>query len=139
MKAPPATGLSTRLHGKETQPDIHPSCLRLVGQARIVPAEILFPARIGCGHNVAGIGGDVKKRMLENLACMVTGGELRHGVMHVLVLLVFQLHRHDGQAIEKEHEINLLIGLAKVEVRAKSDAVLSVFLTAALSAERGLG
>ena len=48
--------------------------------------------------------------------------------MHGLVLLVLQLQRHDGQAIEEENEINLLVGLAEVEMRAEGDAVLAIFV-----------
>ena len=64
--------------------------------------------------------------MLEDLAAVVARGELRHGVMHVLVLLVLHLQRHDGQAVEEEDEVDLLVGLAEVEVRAEGDAVLAV-------------
>ncbi len=103
-------------------------CLRRVRQARVVPAEVLFPARVGGGHHVARVGGEVEERMLENLPRMVAGGELRDGIMHGLVLLVFQLQRHDGQAVEEEDEINFLVGLPKVEMRAEGDAVLAVFL-----------
>ena len=66
--------------------------------------------------------------MLEDLAGVVARGELRHGVMHVLVLLVLHLQRHDGQAVEEEDEVDLLVGLAEVEVRAEGDAVLAVLL-----------
>ena len=66
--------------------------------------------------------------MLENLLRVVAGGELRHGVMHVLIRLVLQLQGHDGQAVEEEDEINLLVRLAEVEVRAEGDAVLGIFL-----------
>ena len=110
-----------------------------IRQARVVPAEVLFPARVGGGHHVAGVGGEVEERMLENLACVVAGGELRDGVMHGLVLLVFQLQRHDGQAVEEEDEINLLVGLAEVEMRAKGDAVLAVFLGGGALGGAGLG
>ena len=48
--------------------------------------------------------------------------------MHVLIRLVLQLQRHDGQAVEEEDEIDLLVRLAEVEVRAEGDAVLGVFL-----------
>ena len=99
-----------------------------VGQPHVVPAEILLPARVGGGHHVAGVGGEVKERVLENLARVVALGELRHRVMHVLIGLVLQLQRHDGQAVEEEDEINLLVGFAEVEMRAEGDAVLGVFL-----------
>ena len=66
--------------------------------------------------------------MLEDLPGVVAGRELRHRVMHVLVLLVLQLQRHDGQAVEEEDEVDLLIGLAEVEVRTEGDAVLAVLL-----------
>ncbi len=49
-------------------------------------------------------------------------------VVHRLVLFVFQLQRHDGQAVQEEDEIDLLVGLAEVEVRAECDAVLGVFI-----------
>ena len=81
-----------------------------VGQPHVVPAEVLFPARVGGGHHVAGVGGEVEERMLENLRCVVAPGELRHRVMHVLIRLVLQLQRHDGQAVEEEDEIDLLVG-----------------------------
>ena len=113
--------------------------MRRVGQARVVPAEVFLPARVGGGHHVAGVGGEVEERMLEDLAGVVAGGELRHGVMHVLVLLVLQLQRHDGQAVEKEDEINLLVGLAEVEMRAEGDAVLAVFLGGGALGGAGLG
>ncbi len=102
--------------------------MRRVGQPHVVPAEVLLPARVGGGHHVAGVGGEVEERMLENLARVVARGELRHGVMHVLILLVLQLQRHDGQAVEEEDEINLLVRLAEVEMRAEGDAVLGVLL-----------
>ncbi len=101
--------------------------LRRIRQASVVPAEVLFTARVGGGHHVACVGSKVKKRVLEDLTRMVAGGELRHRVMHGLVFLVFQLQRHDGQAVEEEDEINLLIGLAEVEVRAKRDSIFAVF------------
>lgn len=65
--------------------------------------------------------------MLENLARVVALGELRHGVMHVLVGLVLQLQRHDGQTVEIEDEINLVVRIAEVKMRAEGDAVLGVF------------
>ncbi len=77
--------------------------------------------------------------MPEDLVRVVAPGELRHGVMHVLVGLVFQLQRHDGQAVEVEDEINLLVRVAEVEVRAEGDAVLGVFRGGGVAAERGLG
>ena len=61
-----------------------------------MPAEILFPARVSGGHHVAGICGEVKERVLENLARMVALGELRNSVMHVLIGLVLQLQAHNG-------------------------------------------
>ena len=100
----------------------------VVGQPGVVPAEVLLPARVGRRHHVAGVGGEVEERMLEDPAGMVAGRELRHGVMHVLVLLVLHLQRHDGQAVEEEDEIDLLVGLAEVEVRAEGDAILAVLL-----------
>ena len=93
-----------------------------------MPAEVLLPARVGRGHHVAGVGGEVEKRVLENLARVVARGELRHGVMHVLILLVLQLQRHDGQAVEEEDEIDLLVRLAEIEMRPEGDAVLVVLL-----------
>jgi hypothetical protein len=45
--------------------------------------------------------------------------DLRHGIMHVLVLLVLEFQRHDGQPVEEEDEVDLLIGLPEVEVRAE--------------------
>ena len=93
-----------------------------------MPAEVLLAARVGRGHHVAGVGGEVEERMLEDLARVVARRELRHGVMHVLVLLVLQLQRHDGQAVEEEDEIDLLVRLAEVEMRPEGDAVLAVLL-----------
>ena len=110
-----------------------------VGQPHVVPAEVLLPARVGGGHHVAGVGGEVEERMLENLVRVVAGGELRHGVMHVLVLLVLQLQRHDGQAVEEEDEINLLVRVAEVEMRAEGDAVLGVLLGGGARGGAGLG
>ena len=110
-----------------------------IGQAHVVPAEVLLPARIGGGHHVAGIGGEVEERMLENLVRVVAVGELLDGVMHVLVRLVLQLQVHDGQAVEEENEINLLVRLAKVKMRAERDAVLGIASAAALAADRRLG
>ena len=104
-----------------------------------MPAEVLDTARIGRGHHVAGVGGEVEERVLEDLAGVVAGRELRHGVMHVLVLLVLDLQRHDGQAVEEEDEVNLLVGLAEVEVRAEGDAVLWVARVRGALRERGLG
>ena len=48
--------------------------------------------------------------------------------MHVLIGLVLQLQRHDGQAVEEEDEINLLVRFPEIEMRAEGDAVLGVFL-----------
>ncbi len=67
--------------------------MRRVGQSHIVPAEILLPARVGGGHHVAGVGGEVKERVLENLARVLALAELRHRVMHVLIGLMLQLQR----------------------------------------------
>jgi hypothetical protein len=64
-----------------------------------VPTEILLPARVGGGHDIVRVGGEVKERVLENLVRVVARGELRHGIMHVLIGLVLQLQVHDGQAI----------------------------------------
>ena len=104
-----------------------------------MPAEVLLAARIGGGHHVARVGGEVEERMLEDLAGVVAGGELRHGVMHVLVGLVLQLQRHDGQAVEEEDEINLLVRFAKVEMRAEGDAVLAVLAGGGALGGAGLG
>ena len=76
--------------------------------------------------------------MLENLKGRVAGSELSHGVMHVLVLLVLHLQRHDGQAVEEEDEVDLLVGLAEVEVRPEGDAVLAVFLRGGALGRTGL-
>ena len=76
-------------------------CAR-VGQSRVVPAEVLLAARVGGGHHVAGVGGEIEERMLENLARMVAGGELRDGIMHVLVLLVLQLQATMGRPLRKK-------------------------------------
>ena len=66
--------------------------------------------------------------MLERFSGVIARGELRHGVMHVLILLVLHLQRHDGQAVEEEDEVNLVVALAEIEVRAEGDAVLAVLL-----------
>ena len=63
--------------------------------------------------------------MLENLVIVVARGELRHGIMHGLVLLVLHLQRHDGQAVEEEDEIDLLVRVAKVEMGTEGDAVFA--------------
>ena len=39
--------------------------LRRVGQPGVVPAEVLHPARVGRGHHVAGVGGQVEEGMPE--------------------------------------------------------------------------
>jgi hypothetical protein len=44
--------------------------------------------------------------MLKDLLRVVAVGELRHGVMHILVGLVLQLQRHDGQAVRNKTESN---------------------------------
>jgi hypothetical protein len=93
-----------------------------------VPAKVFLPARVGGGFHIAGVGSQVQKRMLKNLARVVALGVLRHGIMHRLVLFVLELQRHNGQAIEEEHKINLLVRLAKVKMRPKGDAVLPVLL-----------
>ncbi len=80
-----------------------------VGQPRVVPAEVLDPARVGGRHQVARISGEIQEGMLEDPLHVVAGGELRNGVMHILVGLVLQLQSDDGQAVEEENEIDLLI------------------------------
>ena len=102
--------------------------LRSVGQPHVVPAEVLLAALVCGSFHIARVGGKVQKRMLKNLACVIALGELRHRVVHRLVFLMLQLQRHDGQAVEEENEINLLLGIAEIEVRAKGDAVLAVIL-----------
>ncbi len=115
---------------------------RRVPQPHVVPAEVLHPSRIGGGHHVAGVGGEIEERMLEDAVLVVAGGELRHGVMHILIRFVLYLQRHDGQAVEEKHEINFLLRLARldraeVEVRPERDPVLRVFLrTGALGGTR---
>ena len=101
---------------------------RHVGQPHVVPAEVLLTARISRSHHVTGVGGEVQKRVLKNLLRVVALGELCHSDMHVLIGLMLQLQRHNGQAIEEEHEINLLIGFAEIEMRAERDTILNVFL-----------
>src|SRR3990170_3020796 len=93
-----------------------------------MPAEVFETIRIAGRHHVAGVGSEVEKREPEYLAGMVAGGELRHGVMDVLVLLVFDLQRYDGQTVEKEDEINLQVRLPKVKMWTEGDAVLAMFL-----------
>ena len=83
------------------------------------------------GLRNAGVGGEVKERVRENLVLMVAVGELLDGIMHVLIRLVLQFQVHNGQAVQEENEINLLGRLAgrgcpKVKMRAEGDAVLSV-------------
>lgn len=46
--------------------------------------------------------------MLENLVRVIAFGELRHRVMDVLIGLVLEFKRYDGQAIEEGDEIVLL-------------------------------
>ncbi len=109
--------------------EFHRILVRIRGrvvQPHIVPAEVLLLARVGSGHRVAGVGGEVEEGMLENLVRVVAIGELRHRVMHVLIGLVLQLQRHDGQAVEVEDKINLVVRVAEVEVRAEGDAIFGV-------------
>ena len=56
---------------------------------------------------------------------MVTADVLRHRIVHVLGLLVLQLHRDDRQAVEKEAEIRALAALDE-QFRNKGDPVLGV-------------
>jgi len=101
---------------------------RRVAQPGVVPAEVLLPAWVGGGLHIAGVGGKIEEGMLENLELVVAPGELRHRVMHRLVLLVLQLQRHDGQAIQEQDEVDFLVGVAEVKMRAKAEAVLAVLL-----------
>ena len=113
--------------------------LRLIGQSAVMPAEVLGPARIGCSHHVAGVGGKVEERILENFVGVVSCDELRHGIMHILILLVLHLEQYDRQAVEVENEINFLMVRSKIEVWAEAYAVLVELVGAALWLERGLG
>jgi hypothetical protein len=86
---------------------------------------------------------------------MIAGGELGDGVMRVLVPLVLQLQSYDGQAVEEEDEVNLLLALGgrwdaaetcrrgrlryKVQMQAERDAVLRVFVSACALGGTGLG
>jgi hypothetical protein len=102
------------------------SIRRRVGQSHVMPAEVLLLARVGGGHRVGGVGGEVEEGMLENLLRVVALAERRHGLMLVLVGLVLQFQRHDGQAVEVEDEINLVVRIAEVCVRTEGDAVLGI-------------
>lgn len=77
--------------------------------------------------------------MLEYLASVVAGGELRDGGMHGLVLFVLQLQGHDRQAVQEEDEIDLLVVLTEVEMRAEGDAGLAVFAGGGALGGAGLG
>ena len=77
--------------------------------------------------------------MLENLAGVVARHELRDGVVHRRVLLVLQLQRHHGQAVEVENKIDFLVRLAEVKVRPEGDAVLVVELCRHALVGTGLG
>ncbi len=112
---------------------------RGIGQPGIVPAEVPDLARVGCRHHVAAVRCQIEEGILKDPVGMAAGGELRHRVMHVLILLVLDLQRDDGQAVEEEDEVDFLVGLAEVEVRTEGDAVLAVLVRATLSLERGLG
>jgi hypothetical protein len=65
--------------------------------------------------------------------------ELRHRVVYVLILFVLQFQRHNRQAVEEEDEINFLVRLAEIEVRAEGDAVLVVLLAGDALARAWLG
>ena len=95
-----------------------------------MPAEVLNTPRISCRHHIAGVGRDVQERVLEDPDCMVAPSILSHRVVYVLVLLVLQLQRDDGQAVEEEDEIDLVVvtrpNHAEVEMRPERDAVLGV-------------
>lgn len=109
-----------KLHG------IFPGRGGVVGEARVVPAEILLPARIGRRHEVTGIGGEVEKRMPEDSVAVVARGELSHRIVHVLVLFVLHLEGHDGQPVEEKDEIDFLMGIAEGEVRPEGDPILVI-------------
>jgi len=64
--------------------------------------------------------------MLENPARVIALRKLRDGVVDGLILFVLQFQRDDGQAVQEKDEINLLIGLAEIKVRAEGDAVFVV-------------
>ena len=98
-----------------------------IRQPHVMPAEVLPPARVSCSHYISSIGSKVEKRVPENLASMVACRELRYRIVYILVLFVLNLQRNDGQSVEKEYKINFLIGLAEVEMGAKSYAILAVF------------
>ena len=112
--------------------------LRLVGQAGVEPAEVLFRPWIGGNLHVAGVGGDVEEGQLENSVAVVAGDVLGDGVVHVLVGLVLQLHRDDGQAVEKEAEVWALRPFDD-QLRDEGDPVLAVKLVGDALAGARLG
>src|SRR6476469_3962593 len=59
--------------------------------------------------------------------------------MDVLVGLMLQLKVYNGQAIQEENEINLLIGFPEIEVWPERDAVLGVFLSSGTGGGAWLG
>ena len=93
-----------------------------------MPAKVLGPAWVACSHDLACIRGQVEEGIPKDSPGMVACGKLGYGVMHVLVLLVFDFQGDDGQTVEEEDKVNFLIRLAKVEVRTKGDAVFGVLL-----------
>src|SRR4051812_13808228 len=75
--------------------------------------------------------------MAKAVPDVVARGKLRNRVMDVLILLVLHFKRRNRQSIEEEDEVDLLVGLPEVEVRAEGDAVLAVLLDCgALSGSR---
>lgn len=93
-----------------------------VHQPHVVPAEVLLAARIGRGHHIARIGGEVEEGVRENLVRVVAGGELCDGVMHVLVGFVFDLQSHNGQPVQEKDEINFLFAPGRVRPRQNRNA-----------------
>ena len=97
-----------------------------VGQAHVVRAEVLLLTRVGGSLRLGSVRRQIQEGMLEDFVRVIAGHKLRHGVLHVLIRLMFQLQVHDWQAIEVKDEINLVVHLPKVEVRTEGDAVLFI-------------
>lgn len=97
-----------------------------VGEAGVVPAEVFGAAGVCRGHDIGGVGGDVHEGVLEDFAGVIAGGELGNGVVNGLVGFVFEFDGNDGEAVEVDDEVNLLMVGAKVEMMAEGEAVEGV-------------
>ena len=93
-----------------------------------MPTKVLDSAWVARSHDLACIRGQVEEGIPKDSPGMVACGKLGYGVMHVLVLLVFDFQGNDGQAVKEEDEVYLLIRLAKVEMWTEGEAVFGVLL-----------